>query len=287
MSNVTINSFFDEHTSTFTYVVKDIGTNECILIDPVLTYDQYSGNVDDKSANTIIHYIKNHNLHLKWILETHIHADHITAAYYIKSQIGGLICIGAKIIDVLNLWVPMFNTYNDTMVDGSQFDVLLQNEQVLTFGNQKVRVMHTPGHTPACCSYIINDNIFVGDTIFMPDVGTARTDFPGGDAATLYQSIQKILSLPDDTKIFMCHDYPPRSRKIQNISTIKDQKDSNIMIKRGITEEEYVLARNQKDANNNVPKMLLPSIQTNLRAGYFGKPDNNSTQYIKIPINKI
>lgn len=284
---VSIKTFFDSATSTFTHIVSDNSSDKCLVIDSVLDYDQYSGRVTTKSADKVIEYISKENLSVEWILDTHIHADHITASNYLKEKLGGKIGIGSKIKDVLNFWVQIFNTEKDTNLDASQFDKIFEDNEIFKLGNLDVKVLHTPGHTPACVSYLIEDNIFVGDTIFMPDIGTARTDFPGGSASLLYDSIRKILSLPECTKIFMCHDYPTAGRNVAYFSTIKEQKDKNILVRDSISKEEYVNARNRRDEGKSVPKLLFPSIQANLRTGKFGLPEKNNVQYIKIPINKI
>lgn len=284
---VNIKTFFDQETATFTHVVSDLSTKKCVIIDSVLDYDQYSGRTKTKSADQVISYINEEKLSVEWILDTHIHADHITASHYLKEELGGKIGIGSKIKDVLELWVPIFNTSKDTSLDGSQFDHLFEDGDTFKLGNIDVKVLHTPGHTPACASYLIEDAIFVGDTLFMPDIGTARTDFPGGSPATLYDSVKKILSLPDETRIFMCHDYPPEGRDTEWLTTVKAQKEKNVLLRDGITKEGYVIARNKRDEGKAVPKLLLPSIQANLKAGTFGAPEENNVQYIKIPVDKI
>ena len=282
-----IKSFFDSDTATFTYIVSDEESNQCVIIDPVLNYDQYSGRTSTKSVDEIINYLNQEKLEAKWILETHIHADHLTAADYLKEKLNAKIGIGENIKEVLKFWVPVFNSKNDTELDGSQFDRLFKNDEIIKIGSLEIRIIHTPGHTPACVSYLIEDSIFVGDTIFMPYVGTARTDFPGGSADILYDSIQKILSLPKNTKIYTCHDYPPEDKEASSISTILEQRNGNIMINKNISKEGYVKARNNKDKGKKVPQLLLPSIQFNLRAGSFGQKDDAGIQYIKIPVNKI
>lgn len=282
-----IKSFFDPVTATITHVVSDPTTKHCAIIDPVHDFDLNSGRLVNTSADTIIDYIKQMNLQVEWILETHMHADHLTAASYIKQKLGGKIAIGENIKKVLSYWIPIFNTNADTPADGSQFDMLFADGAQFKIGNLNVNVIHTPGHTLDCVSYYINDAIFVGDTIFMPYVGTARTDFPGGSAETLYRSIQKILSLPDETRIHMCHDYPPEGQNPAWVSTVAEQKKKNIMINETVSEKEFVIARNKKDFNKPVPKLILPSIQVNLRAGNLGVPQSNKVNYIKIPINKL
>ncbi len=285
--SITIQTFFDKDTATLTHIVSDIKTKKAAIIDPVLNYDLYSGTSHTESADKIIAYIKEHNLELHWILETHIHADHLTASHYLREKLGGKIGIGLRIQDVLKLWVPIFNTSNDTPIDGSQFDCLFEDHESISLGATSIKILYTPGHTPACASYLIDNVIFVGDTLFMPDVGTARTDFPGGSAQTLYDSIQRILSLPENTRIYFCHDYPPADREVCYFSTVKEQKEKNILIKSSISKAEYITARNQRDQGKPVPHLLLPSIQVNLRAGTFGKSESNAVQYIKIPINTV
>tara|TARA_R110000868_G_scaffold36118_2_gene128588 strand:- start:49 stop:906 length:858 start_codon:yes stop_codon:yes gene_type:complete len=282
-----IKSFFDSATATVTYVVSDDATKCCAVIDPVRDFDLASGKLSTVSADQVIAYILKEKLKLEWILETHVHADHLTAATYIKEKLGGQIGIGEHIKKVLSYWVPVFNIAADTPVDGSQFDVLFADGESFNIGDIVVKVLHTPGHTPDSVSYHMGDAIFVGDTIFMPYVGTARTDFPGGSAETLYQSIQKILSLPEETRIFTCHDYPLDNNSPKWESTIKEQKMTNIMIDESVTKSEFTAARNKKDENKSVPKLLLPSIQVNLRAGNLGSAESNHTHYIKIPINTI
>ena len=282
-----IHHFFDKYTATFTYVVSDEATNKCAIIDSVLDYDMNAGKTSTISADMVISYVKENNLSVEWILETHVHADHLTASHYLREKIGGKIGIGEYIKEVLEHWVPIFNTEHDTNLDGSQFDHLFKDGETFKIGDIEVKVIHTPGHTPACVSYIMGDSVFVGDTIFMPYVGTARTDFPGGSAQALYQSIQKLLSLPEHTKIYTCHDYPPEGEAVGYVSTVADQKAKNTMVHDGVNQAEYVATRNAKDVGKAVPRLLLPSIQVNLRAGDLGRAENNDIQYIKIPINKI
>lgn len=285
--SIHIHTFFDKDTATFTHIIHEIESKKAAIIDSVLNYDLYSGRTSTSSCDDVINYIQKEELAVEWILDTHIHADHITGAHFLKEKVGGKIGIGARIKDVLDIWIPVFNTGHDTPYDGSQFDHLFEDEEIIKLGSTNIKVMYTPGHTPACASYLIEDAIFVGDTIFMTDIGTARTDFPGGSAEILYDSVQKILSLPDDTRIFMCHDYPPDDRDVTFLSTVKKQKEVNCLIHQEVSKEEYVRRRNERDHGKAVPKLLLPSIQSNLRAGTFGSPEKNNIQYIKIPIDKI
>ncbi len=282
-----IEHFFDHETATFTYIVSDPETNKCAIIDSVLNYDMNAGKTSTKSADLLIKHITDNNLTLEWILETHAHADHLTASHYLRENLGGKIAMGEKITEVLEFWVPLFNIEDDTPLDGSQFDHLFKDGEIFNIGSIEVKVMHTPGHTPACVTYLIEDAAFAGDTIFMPYVGTARTDFPGGSAETLYQSIQKILSLPENTRLFTGHDYPPQGSLEGHISTVAEQKKKNIMVNDSVTKEEYVAARHAKDIGKAVPRLLLPAIQINLRAGDLGKKEKNGVQYIKVPLNKL
>lgn len=282
-----IRHFYDKETATFTYLLIDEATRNCAVIDSVLNYDIFSGRTSTTSADELIAIIKQENLTLVWILETHIHADHLTAASYLQEKLGGKIGIGSEIKEVLNFWVPLFNTQQDTPLDASHFDHLFADGEEFLIGNLRVKVLHTPGHTSACVSYLIGDSIFVGDTIFTPEMGTARTDFPGGNAAQLYDSIQKIFELPGETKIFIGHDYPKDGEQPLFSCSVKDQKEKNILVKEGISKAQYVETRNKRDFGKAVPKLLLPAIQINLRAGRFGAAESNGTHYIKIPLNKI
>lgn len=284
---ITIQHFFDPDTSTFSYVVSDPRTSEAAVIDSVLDYDQDAGRTSTKGADTIIDYIREKNLKPVWIMDTHVHADHLTASGYIQEQLGGKTVIGDHIKDVLNFWIPLFNIADDTPRDGSQFDVLLGDGEVLKLGNIEIKAINTPGHTPACMCYLIEDAVFVGDTLFMPDVGTARVDFPGGDAAVQYDSIQRILSLPDETRLFMCHDYPPAGREVTHMTTVAEEKKNNILINQNISREEYIDIRTKRDVGKKVPRNLLPSIQVNIRAGKLGKAEKNGINYMKIPLNKL
>ncbi len=272
--------FFDKPTFTFTYVVIDSNTQCCAVIDSVQDYDPFAGKTNTKSADEVISFIQDNKLNLEWILETHIHADHLTASSYIKTKLGGKIAIGETILKVLDYWVPVFNTESDTPIDASQFDKLLKEGEKIKIGDLEVKIIETPGHTPACISYLIEDSIFVGDTIFMPHLGTARADFPGGSAETLYNSIQKILSLPDATKIYVCHDYPEKGEKESCQSTVKEQSDKNIMINHNISKNTYTEKRKIRDKTLSVPKLILPSIQMNLRAGKLPHAEDNEISYI-------
>jgi glyoxylase-like metal-dependent hydrolase (beta-lactamase superfamily II) len=282
----TIKAFFDPQTWTYTYVVYESKGSACIVIDSVLNYDPKSGRTQTKSADEVIAFIQENRLHLEWILETHAHADHLTAAPYIQEKLGGKIAIGDHITTVQGVFKGVFNL-DDVAVDGSQFDTLIKEGETISFGNLSFKALYVPGHTPACMAYEIGDSIFVGDTLFMPDVGTARCDFPGGSASNLYRSIQSILKYPPNTKLYMCHDYPPNGRAPEYQSTVADQKKNNIHLHDGVTEEQFVAMRTKRDAGLEMPVLILPSIQVNIRAGHMPKPEDNGTAYLKIPLNAL
>lgn len=281
--SILIEAFFDNKSNTFCYVIIEDATRKAAVIDSVLGYDQFSGKTNTQFVDSVIAFVKQENLDVEWILDTHIHADHITAAHYLRQSVGGKIAIGARITEVLKLWKPIFNV--DLPLDGSQFDRLLLDNETIQLGTTGIKVLYTPGHTPACVSYLIEDAVFVGDTVFMPDIGTARTDFPGGSAGDMYESIMRILELPESTRIFACHDYPPSKRPINYLSTVSQQRQHNIMLQG--SKSDYIALRDARDEGKSVPKMLLPAIQTNLRAGAFDKPEENFVQYIKIPVDRI
>ena len=285
--NAHIKSFFDKTTWTFTYVVSDPETRVCVVIDPVLDYDPKSGRTRTQSAQQVIDYITNNQLRLEWILETHAHADHLTAAKYLQNELGGKIAIGEKVQKVQDVFKGIFNLGEEFKPDGSQFDYLLKDGETISFGNLSIESIAVPGHTPACLAYKVGDAIFVGDTLFPPDVGTARCDFPGGDASTLYKSIKKILSYPDSTNLYMCHDYPPTDRQVIDKTTVREQRENNIHIHDGVTEDQFVQMRKARDATLEVPVLLLPSIQVNIRAGTMPPKEDNGTSYMKIPINLL
>lgn len=284
-----VKTFFDKASSTFTYIVIDEASNKCAVIDSVLDYDHSSGQVKTDSANQVIKYIKENNLSNEWILETHIHADHITASKYLQTHVGGKTAIGARIKEVLKIWVPMFDDTSVTPITGEQFDRLLEEGDEITFGNLKLTTWFTPGHTPACASYYCKefDAIFVGDTIFPPRIGTARCDFPGGSASSLFNSIQRFYTLPDKTKIYLCHDYPAEGEEPLSAISVGEQKKTNVQIRPETKLEEFVAKRQARDASLSVPKLLFPSVQTNLRLGDFGVKSESGLQYIKIPINAL
>ncbi|HQR85088.1 MAG: MBL fold metallo-hydrolase [Polynucleobacter sp. 24-46-87] len=282
-----IQHFFDPETWTYTYVVyEDVGS-PCAIIDSVLNYDPKSGRTKTKSADEVIAFVQSKQLETTWILETHAHADHLTAAPYLQSQLGGKIVIGDHITNVQTVFKGVFGLDEQFDTHGAQFDHLLKDGESLAFGNLSLKALYVPGHTPACMAYVIGDAIFVGDTLFMPDVGTARCDFPGGNANMLYQSVQKILAYPPETKLYMCHDYPPATRQAQCMSTVGDEKKHNIHVHDGITEEQFVQMRTARDKTLEMPTLILPSIQVNIRAGHFPEPDANGVSYLKIPLNAL
>jgi glyoxylase-like metal-dependent hydrolase (beta-lactamase superfamily II) len=285
-NQASVKAFFDPQTWTYTYVVYESKGSPCIVIDSVLNYDPKSGRTKTHSADEVISFIKDNRLQLEWILETHAHADHLTAAPYIQEKLGGKIAIGDHITAVQKVFKDVFNL-DDVAVDGSQFDVLIKEGESVRFGNLSFKALYVPGHTPACMAYEIGDSIFVGDTLFMPDVGTARCDFPGGSASNLYRSIQSILNYPSNTKLYMCHDYPPNGRSPEYQSTVADQKKSNIHVHDGVTEEQFVAMRTKRDASLEMPVLILPSIQVNIRAGHMPKAEGNGTAYLKIPLNAL
>jgi glyoxylase-like metal-dependent hydrolase (beta-lactamase superfamily II) len=287
MQKPIVKAFFDQGTWTFTYVVYEKPNTPCVVIDSVLNYDPKSGRTKTKSADEVIAFVKEQGLTVDWILETHAHADHLSAAPYLQKHLGGKIAIGSHIQDVQKVFKGIFNLESEFPTNGSQFDYLIEEGQDLHAGNLTIHPLFVPGHTPACMAYVIGDAIFVGDTIFMPDVGTARCDFPGGNANTLYQSMQKILSYPDDTRLFMCHDYPPTDRPIAYETTVGEEKRKNIHVHQGVTEAQFVEMRNQRDQTLEMPVLILPSIQVNIRAGHPPPAEANGKTYLKIPFNVL
>jgi glyoxylase-like metal-dependent hydrolase (beta-lactamase superfamily II) len=282
--------FFHKKTNTFSYIVKDPSTNNCAIIDSVIDFNYSSGTISFESADKIINYLRAHNLNIEWIIETHVHADHLSAASHIQEHMGGKIGIGSKIITVQTLFAEIFNLGNEFHRDGSQFDRLFEDGDTYQIGDMVAYVIHTPGHTPACMTHIIGDAAFVGDTLFMPDIGTARADFPGGNAKTLFQSIKKLLSLPSQTRLFMCHDYPENlpDGKIRNVeyeTSVEKENTENIHVHKGISEDEFVNKREARDATLEMPKLILPSLQINMRAGHLPPPEDNNKVYLKLPIN--
>ena len=285
--NFKIKGFFDDETSTISYVVYDMTSKKCAVIDSVLDFDFSSGTIDYHNAEKIISFIEKMKLDLEWLIETHVHADHLSASPYIQKKLGGKIGISEKISDIQNIFGKTFNAGTEFQRDGSQFDRLFKDNDEYKIGSIKCKVINTPGHTPACTAHVIGNSIFVGDTLFMPDLGSARADFPGGDARELYRSIQKILSYPDDTLIFVCHDYPPTSRKVEWVTTVGEQKKKNIHVKTSIGEDEFVKVREARDKTLNMPKLIIPSIQVNMRAGNLPPAEDSGDVFIKVPINSM
>ena len=281
-----IKGFFDNESSTVTYVASDPVTKACAVIDAVLDFNMASGTINTSSADEIIAHIKSEKLVLEWLIETHVHADHLSAAPYIQDMLGGKIGISAEISAVQKLFGKVFNAGTEFQRDGSQFDQLFSDNDTYRVGLLEARTIHTPGHTPACMVHVIGDAAFVGDTLFMPDGGTARADFPGGDARILYQSIQKILELPDETRIFVCHDYGPGGREVAWQTDVATQKAQNIHLA-GKTEDEFVEMRQERDSTLGMPRLILPSIQVNMRAGNMPPAEDNGDIYLKIPVNGL
>ncbi len=283
-----ITGFFDEETNTISYVAADPMSAQCAIIDSVLDYDAASGRTATNSADKLISFIKDNALSVAWILETHVHADHLSAAPYLKEHLGGRIAIGKDITTVQSYFRDVFNEGEDFLTNGAQFDQLLADGERFQIGGLEGVAMHTPGHTPACMTFVIGDAAFVGDTLFMPDFGTARTDFPGGDARQLYRSIKRVLSLPPETRLFMCHDYKAPGRdEFRWETTVAAENAENIHVKDGVSEDEFVTMRESRDAQLGMPKLMLPSVQINMRAGDAPPPEENGKRYIKIPLNTL
>jgi glyoxylase-like metal-dependent hydrolase (beta-lactamase superfamily II) len=287
LTSPVVESFFDHQSNTFSYIVKDPNSSACAVVDPVLDFDQASGTISYESADKIIKAVRQQDLSLELLIETHVHADHLSAAPYIQEVLGGKIAISRHITQVQEEFGKVFNEGTRFQRDGSQFDVLFEDEQAYTIGALNAYAMHTPGHTPACMTHVVGNAAFVGDTLFMPDAGTARADFPGGDARVLYQSIQKILTLPEDTKLYICHDYQPNGRELKHLTTVAEQKEQNIHIKKSIIEEEFVSIREQRDATLTMPTLILPSLQVNMRAGHFPEAEDNETVYLRTPVQGL
>ena len=283
-----VEAFFHEPTNTVSYIVRDPDSDACAIIDSVLDYDAAAGRTDTSTADRVVARVRELGLNVEWILETHVHADHLSAAPYLQKRLGGRIGIGENIRVVQDTFGKIFNAGTEFQRDGSQFDRLFREQDRFEIGGLSASVLHTPGHTPACLTYIIGDAAFVGDTLFMPDFGTARCDFPGGSAETLYESIQKILSLPDDTRIFVGHDYKAPGRETYAWeTTVAEQKAANVHVREGITEDEFVAMREARDATLGMPRLIIPSIQVNMRAGRMPPPEDNGTVYLKVPLNVL
>ena len=283
----TTQGFFDSATWTVTYVVWDRASRHAAVIDPVLDYDFKSGHTRTASADRVLAYAAENSLHIDWILETHAHADHLSGAHYLRERIGGRIAIGEHIREVQTVFSRIFNFERSFLPDGSQFDHLFKDGETFMIGGVEATALLVPGHTPADMAYRVDGAVFVGDTLFMPDVGTARADFPGGDARQLYRSIQRILQLPAETVVYVCHDYPPQARAPQWQTTVADQRANNIHVKDGISEDEFVAMRTARDATLDMPTLILPSIQVNVRAGQMPPADDNGIAYLRIPLNTL
>lgn len=286
--NAHVEPFFDPATFTYSYVVSDPETRQCAVIDSVLDYDPASGRTSHATAQRLVDYVREQDLKVQWLLETHVHADHLSAAPYLKQQLGGCMAIGDRITVVQNTFGKLFNAGTEFATDGRQFDHLFQDQETFQVGNVPARAIHTPGHTPACMTYVIGDAAFVGDTLFMPDYGTARCDFPGGDARTLYRSIQKLFALPGETRVFMCHDYkaPGRDEFLYE-TTIAAEREHNVHVHSGISEQQFVDMRTARDATLAMPTLILPSVQINMRGGELPAPESNGTRYLKIPLDVL
>lgn len=288
MLQAQVASFFHTDTSTFTYVVYAAGQRECAIIDSVLDYDAASGRSSTVSAQKVVDFVRQQQLDVQWILETHAHADHLSAAVWLQEQVGGKIAIGEHIKQVQSTFSRIFNIEAEIQANGTPFDTLFKDQEQFLIGAIQVQALHVPGHTPADMAYHVQGlGVFVGDTLFLPDVGTARCDFPGGSASHLYESIQRLLALPADTVLFMCHDYPPEGREPQCQCTVQEQKEGNIHVHDGISVEQFCERRTARDKTLGMPRLILPSIQVNIRAGHFPKPESNGQVYLKLPVNQL
>ena len=281
-----VESFFDPATNTISYVVKDPNSNSCAIVDSVMDIDYAAGRISYENADAIISYVKEKGLKVEWLIETHVHADHLSAAPYIQEKLGGKIGIGENIITVQETFGKVLNEGTEFQRDGSQFDALFKDGEVYEIGGLRAFAIYTPGHTPACMTHVVGNAAFVGDTLFMPDGGSARADFPGGDAGTLYDSSQKVLALPDEMRLFMCHDYGPNGRNIEWETTVGDEKKHNIHVGEGKTREEFIKFRTERDAQLDMPKLIIPSLQVNMRAGDI-PTDNDGRPMLKVPLNTL
>jgi glyoxylase-like metal-dependent hydrolase (beta-lactamase superfamily II) len=282
-----VNAFFDPATNTISYVVKDPNSNACAIVDSVMDIDYAAGRITYDNADEIIAYVQENGLEVAWLIETHVHADHLSAAPYIQSKLGGKIGIGENIVAVQDVFGKVFNEGTEFQRDGSQFDRLFKEGDTYQIGGLTAFAMHTPGHTPACMTHVVGDAAFVGDTLFMPDGGSARADFPGGDAGVLYDSIQKVLALPDETRLFMCHDYGPNGRDIEWETSVAAEKEHNIHVGGSKTKEDFVKFRTERDAQLDMPKLIIPSLQVNMRAGQMPPKDEQGDVFFKVPVNKL
>ncbi|WP_407943654.1 MBL fold metallo-hydrolase [Maritimibacter alexandrii] len=282
-----VKAFFDPATNTISYVVKDPNSNACAIVDSVMDIDYAAGRITYDNADEIIAYVQDQGLDVEWLIETHVHADHLSAAPYIQSKVGGKIGIGENIVVVQDVFGKVFNEGTEFQRDGSQFDRLFKEGDTYQIGGMTAFAMHTPGHTPACMTHVVGDAAFVGDTLFMPDGGSARADFPGGDAGVLYDSIQKVLALPDETRLFMCHDYGPNGRDIEWETSVAAEKEHNIHVGGGKSKEDFVKFRTERDAQLDMPRLIIPSLQVNMRAGQMPPKDEQGDVFFKVPVNKL
>ncbi|WP_375570619.1 MBL fold metallo-hydrolase [Ahrensia marina] len=282
-----VTAFFDEATNTITYVVKDPASESCAIIDSVMDIDYAAGRITFDHADAVIEHVQANGLKVDWLLETHVHADHLSAAPYLQDKLGGKIGIGKNITIVQDTFGKVFNEGTEFARDGSQFDRLLEDGDAIRVGAMQVEIMHTPGHTPACLTFVVGDAAFVGDTLFMPDGGSARADFPGGDAGQLYDSIQRVLGLPDETRLFMCHDYGPNGREIRWETTVADEKAHNVHVGGGTSREDFIAMREARDATLAMPKLIIPSLQVNMRAGQLPPADEDGKTFLKVPVNGL
>ena len=282
-----VTGFFDEATNTVTYVVRDPASKACAIIDSVMDIDYAAGRIAYESADRVIDFVRAQGLNVEWLIETHVHADHLSGAPYLQKKLGGKIGIGANITLVQETFGKVFNEGTEFQRDGSQFDCLFMDGDSYQIGTMTAHVLHTPGHTPACMTHVIGNATFVGDTLFMPDGGSARADFPGGDARTLYRSIRRVLSLPSEMRLFMCHDYGPNGRDIRWETTVAEQRAHNIHVKDGITEDEFVARREARDRTLDMPRLIIPSLQVNMRAGELPPADESGKRFLKVPINGL
>jgi len=290
-SSLQVEGFFDHTTSTVTYIVLDRASGQCAIVDSVLDFDPKAGRTGTAGVERVIERVRELGATVAWILETHVHADHLSAAQTVKARLGGTLAIGRHITAVQKVFGGLFNAGAGFATDGSQFDHLFDDDEVFAIGTLRARALHTPGHTPACMTYVIEDGAqraaFVGDTLFMPDYGSARCDFPGGDAATLYRSIRRVLSLPPDTALYLCHDYPPDGRALQFVATVAEQRAHNVHAHDGVDEAAFVALRSARDATLDMPVLLLPAVQVNMRAGHLPEPEDNGVRYLKIPLDAL
>ncbi|EAQ35144.1 beta-lactamase-like [Nitrobacter sp. Nb-311A] len=283
-----VTPFFDPETNTISYVVKDPSSPACAIVDSVMDIDYAAGRISYKSADRIVEYIRSNGLQVDWLIETHAHADHLSAAPYIQQQLGGKLGIGEHIVTVQETFGKIFNEGTDFKRDGSQFDRLFKDGDTYSIGKMTAFVIHTPGHTPACTTHVIGDSAFTGDTLFMPDGGTARADFPGGDARTLYRSVRKLLeTLPPETRLFLCHDYGPDGREIRWETTVREERMHNIHVRDGVSEDSFVKMREARDKTLSMPRLIVPSLQVNTRAGHLPEPDESGKTFLKVPINTL